>query len=147
MSKIKLLFVFASLLIGAQSAFADLTVGDLSRENSEAVYWKAKARAAQAKADYQKNVRVNGVGDDVEPIVKFVASANGRAYATLVYPGDVTSEVAVGDLAPGRYKIKVVQEDRVEAVKDGRTVSFVFGKTSKSTETTNPAGVRPYVNQ
>lgn len=129
MLKIKL-FLILILSACVPIVFAEVTVGDLSKENSEAVLWKAKSRAAQAKSDYQKNARINGVGDDVEPIVKFVASSNGHSFATLVYPGDVTAEVSVGDVAPGRYKMKVIQEDRVEAIKDGRTISFVFGKSS-----------------
>lgn len=86
------------------------SLGDLDRAQGEAVYYKAEAAAAEARA--QAESRRGGLGG-IPSLHQVVAAETPRgtaSYVVFVYPGGGRIEAAEGDELPGGYVVKRIQE-------------------------------------
>lgn len=113
MQKFNRIFMLVAVALFFESAIAAgiPTVGELAQIQAETVLIKARAKQEEARSELSAK-RSTGVSDDgTLPVVKSILGADRRMIATLIYPGNVVVEAALGDMVPGGYKVVKIHEE------------------------------------
>lgn len=114
------------------ACLAQATVGDLSKIQGDTLIIKAKVNRETAQAELDARIRAGGGGvptDDVVPVVKSVYGAGNALVANFLYPNGTTLEARVGDTLNGGYKVAKIGVDKVELVKNKRSIQIGFSAT------------------
>lgn len=130
-----------------------LTVGDLSKVQSDTILYDAKAKRAEAKIKMQENLAKSG--DEFQPgqpatpfpvaaadlpTVTGISGAAGRLFATFQYPNGTTVSSKSGERIPGGYLVAEVGIDRVVLTKGDRRIPLQFGVAAVSPAAQSTSG-------
>jgi len=141
-------FVLALALALPLAALAadDVTVGDLSRIQSETLLLKAKANLAATQADLYAKTHTassaNGNEEEDVPVVKAVYGVGRRDYATFLFSNGSSIDASAGDILPGGLKVLMVTVDRVVLTKGKKKIGVSFSSTAPTdfSQSTKPQG-------
>jgi type IV pilus biogenesis protein PilP len=119
------------------------TIGDLSRVQSATIMFEANAKMAKAKGDMLENQAKAGddltdphatggaaVKEEKLPTVVGISGAQGRLFATFLYPDGTTVRSKSGEKVPGGYLVSEVGIDRVVLTVGDRRIPLKFGVAS-----------------
>ena len=118
------LFVLVLLACGVANAAESVpSLGDLGQINGDAVLSRAKANAAQAKADAEGKNSSSGV-PELKQIIA-VESSKGNSVNAIFSQGGSKIEANEGSELPGGYKVKAIiaNQKRVVLVRGKETLS------------------------
>lgn len=126
----KLVGVVVALM--SSSAFAESTVGDLSKIQSETLIIKAKVSRATAQAELEAKTRGSVAAPAIEvdvPVVKNVYGIGKKLMATFLFSSGATIDAREGEVIMGGYKVASLSVDKVELEKGGRRFPVGFSGT------------------
>ncbi len=115
------------VLLTLQSAHATVTVGELSRLQSETILLQAKLKKAELQAELFAKTHLKLSSEVVlPPVVQAVYGAGSEHYATLLYDSGVVLDAKPGDLILGGFTVTSISVDKVLISKGKQRVVIGF---------------------